>query len=215
MIHIDKYKNPDYFQRYIEEQNTRIDKFKKLLNGCGEDEKVKVAQFISGRIKDLISAQFSRNESVNIIRSNVEDYAEYLMICGFSSYSEYVDFLALQIIVGIQEELCISVPADYDDDLTKLLNSYLSKKDYSLTGNLCFPEYYGVYRDYCLDIISLDELISYVNEKWYNASRDLYWFNSHQRDDNTYTGYLNYVASAIIRMKNDCVNVNNNQYYLV
>ena len=31
MTHIDKYKSPEYFQKYIDEQMVRIDKFKKEL----------------------------------------------------------------------------------------------------------------------------------------------------------------------------------------
>ena len=216
MIHIDQFgKTDEYFMQYINDQNERINKFKKLFEGCGETEKTKVARFITGRLKDLITAQFSCNESIDTIRHSVEEYADYLMTSGFSSYSEYVDFLALLIIVGIKEKICVPIPSDYDDDLTRLFRSYISQEELLFTGSLCYPEYYGFIRDYCTDVLGLDELISYVNEKWYRSSMNFYWFDSHLRNDNTYTGYWCYVASAALRIKGDYERISETTKYIV
>ena len=216
MKHIDQFgKDEEYFKQYINEQKERINKFKKLFDSCAETEKPRAARFITGRLKDLIAAQFSCNESIDSIRISVEEYAYYSTTNGFSSYSEYVDFLALLIIVGIQEEICIPVSSDFDDDLTRILNAYISKQDYSLTGHLCYPEYYEVFRDYSTGILNYDELISYVNEKWYRSSMGFYWFDSHLRNDNTYTGYWCYVASAALRIKKDYERVTENTKYIV
>ena len=216
MKHIDQFgKDEEYFMQYIDEQKERINKFKKLFDSCAETEKPRAARFISGRLKDLIAAQFSCNDSIDSIRISVEEYAYYSTTNGFSSYSEYVDFLALLIIVGIKEEICIPVSSDYDDDLTRIFNSYISQEEPSLTGSLCYPEYYGFIRDYCTGILSLDELISYVDEKWYRSSMGFYWFDSHLRNDNTYTGYWCYIASAALRIKGDYERIPETTKYVV
>ena len=216
MIHKDQFgTSEEYFKQYVEEQKVRIDKYKQLFESCGETEKTKAARFITGRLKDLIAAQFSGNEDIDLIRNSVEEYAYYLTSSGFSSYSEYVDFLALLIIVGIKEEICIPVSSDYDDDLTRIFNSYISQEEPSLTGSLCYPEYYGFIRDYCTGILSLDELISYVDEKWYRSSMGFYWFDSHLRNDNTYTGYWCYIASAALRIKGDYERIPETTKYVV
>lgn len=216
MMYKDQFGTPEvYFKQYIDEQRIRINKFKKLYYSCGESEKIKVSRFITSRMKDLISAQFSCNESIDSIRVSVEEYADYLMISGFSSYSEYIDFLALLIIVGIQDELSIPVPSDYDDDLTRLYISYLSKDEYSLTGSLKYPDYYEVFRDYCTGVLGLDELLDYMNDRWYSSSREFYWFDSHLRNDNTYTGYWCYVASAALRINGDYERIAESTKYIV
>ncbi len=202
MIHKDKYKDSEYFLNYIDEQKRRITKFKKVLDGCGDSEKKKICLIIGSRLKDLISAQFSANESVSAITASFEEYAECILVTGFSSYSEYVDFLSMQIILGV-DDISIVAPVEYSDDLVCILSNYISNKDNVLTGHLCFPDYYGVFKDYGINSIGFNQLMDYMSNKWYTSSVNMYWFGSHLRDNDTYVGYWNYVASALIRVRGD------------
>ena len=70
MMHTDKFKSSDYFQNYIDDQKQRIDKFTKVLDICADSEKEKLYRIIGGLVKDLISAQFSNNESFSTIVSS-------------------------------------------------------------------------------------------------------------------------------------------------
>lgn len=214
MMHTDKFKSSDYFQSYIDDQKQRIDRFTKVLDICADSEKEKLYRIIGGLVKDLISAQFSNNESFSTIVSSFEKYAECLLVTGFSSYSEYVDFLSLQIILDISD-VSIETPVDFDDDLTRLLNNYINKEDKPLAGFLCYPDYYEVFKNYLLGEIDFNELIDYVNNKWYSASVDFFWFGSHLREDNTYAGYWSYIASSSIRVKGDYEKISDGTYFIV
>lgn len=214
MKHIDKYKTQDYFQKYISNQTIRIDKFKKMIVGCGESEKLKIYQILSNRYKDLISAQFSSNEEEAKIKKCFEEYAECVYAAGFSCYSEYIDFLSLQIILGIND-ISIDPPQDYNDDLSKILNAYINGSKVELTGYLYEPRYYSVFADYCKGNLTFIELMDYVARKWYVSSMDFYWFDSHLKNYDVYTGYWCYIASAVIRIKGDFNKISEGDRYIL
>lgn len=214
MTHIDKYKSPEYFQKYIDEQMVRIDKFKKVLDGCGESEKIKICRILCDRYKDLISAQFSNNDDLSKIRNSFKAYAEYIFVAGFSCYSEYIDFLSLQIILGI-EDLSIDAPKEYADDLSQILTSHINGSNYELTGNLYEEHYYSIFADYYNGKLNFIELMDYVNKKWYSSSLGFYWFDSHLNNNDVYTGYWCYIASAIIRIKGDYNKVEDTDCFIV
>lgn len=214
MTHIDKYKTPDYFQKYISSQTIRIEKFKQVLIGCGESEKSKIYRILSDRYKDLISAQFSCNEDIIKIKASFVEYAECVYAAGYSCYSEYIDFLSLQIILGIKD-VSIEAPKEYDDDLSRILNAYIHDSNYELTGYLYETRYYSVFADYCKGSLTFAELMDYVTNKWYLSSLGFYWFDSHLKDFDVYTGYWCYIASAVIRIKGDYGKVRDGDCYIV
>lgn len=214
MTHVDKYKTPDYFQKYIDEQIVRIGKFKNVLNGCGESEKTKICRILCNRYKDLISAQFSNNVELSKIASSFKEYAECMYVAGFSSYSEYIDFLSLQVILDVKD-LSIDAPQNFVDDLTQILISYINGSEYELTGKLYEERYYSVFAKYYDGKLSFIDLMDYVNTKWYMSSLGFYWFDSHLKDHDVYTGYWCYVASAIIRIKGDYNKINDDDRYIV
>lgn len=214
MTHVDKYKSPDYFQKYIDEQIVRINKFKRVLEGCGESEKPKICRFLCDRYKDLISAQFSNNEELSKIERSFEEYAEYMYIAGFSCYSEYIDFLSLQIILDI-EDLMVDTPQQYVDDLSNILTAHLNGLDCELTGNLYEKRYYSFFVDYYEGKHSFSDLMDYVNKKWYPSSLGFYWYDSHLKDYEVYTGYWCFIASAVVRIKGDYNKISERDYYIV
>ena len=214
MTHIDKYKSPDYFKKYIDEQIIRIEKFKKVLEGCGESDKSKICRILCDRYKDLISAQFSNNDDLAKIKASFEEYAEYMFVAGFSSYSEYVDFLSLLIILDIKD-CSIDAPQEYMDDLSQILIAFIKDTDCELTGKLYEERYYSVFVDYFNGKMSFIDLMNYVDKKWYSSSLGFYWFDSHLKDTDIYTGYWCYVASAIIRIKGDYTKINDEDCYII
>lgn len=214
MKHSDEHRSPEYFQNYIETQRSRIEKFKQILVGCAESEKAKLYRNISGRLKDLISAQFSNNDELSAIKNSFEEYAECLNQVGFSSYSEYIDFLSLQLILGI-EDVSIDAPSEFDDDLIKILKASIAKEQPTLTDTLNYPEYYGVFKEYYLGNIGFNELMDYIDNKWYWSSKEFYWFQSHMREDDIYVGYWCYIASAVIRIKGDYERLRETERYIV
>ena len=214
MKHSDEHRSPEYFQNYIKTQRSRIEKFKQILVGCAESEKAKLYRNISGRLKDLISAQFSNNDELSAIKNSFEEYAECLNQVGFSSYSEYIDFLSLQLILGI-EDVSIDAPSEFDDDLIKILKASIAKEQPTLTDTLNYPEYYGVFKDYYLGNIGFNELMYYIDNKWYWSSKEFYWFQSHMREDDIYVGYWCYIASAVIRIKGDYERLRETERYIV
>ena len=214
MIHTDKYKPSEYFQGYIDSQKKRIDKFKEVLEGSGEPDRTKLCVYISNFLKDLISAQFSNNEDMASVESSFREYAEYKNVVGFFSYAEYIDFLSLEIIFGI-DDCYIADPKEYDDDLSRILLNYIFDENKPLSGKMCFPEYYDIFRDYWSNSIRFSDLMDYVNNKWYNSSSSCYWYNSHIRENDTYTGYWCYIASALIRIKGDYDRINIGDSFIV
>ena len=57
--------------------------------------------------------------------------------------------------------------------------------------------------------------MDYVSHKWFTSSVNMYWFGSHLRDDDTYVGYWNYVASALIRVRGDYDKLTENDRFIV
>ena len=214
MIRKDPYKDIGYFNTFISNQTKSIDRFKQVLDGCGDSEQEKVLIVLCNKYKDLIAAQFSANEDKLVISDSFSEYATYLIKKGFSSYSEFVDFLSLQIILDLPADSVIS-PKDYVDDLTCFFTNFLFKENEPITGKLYSSEYYKIFYDYCIGDVGFEELIKYVNNDWYFASRDFYWFNSHRSISNTYAGYWCYVASAVIRIKGDYNKIIESDKYIV
>ena len=215
MMHHDLYRDLVYFEKFIYDQQKRIGRFKELADSSVDDAKIEASKIIVNRYKDLISAMFSHNADLNDIKKAVEEYANYLSITGFSSFSQYVDFLSLLIIVGIHEEVYIPVPQQYDDDISRILNNYISGKNEPLNGVLLFPDYYGIFRDYCSGEVVLNELLDYVENKWYGSSEELYWFNSHLKSTDTYAGYWCYIASAVLKIKDQLSIVPDDAKYII
>ncbi|MCR4750520.1 MAG: DUF1911 domain-containing protein, partial [Lachnospiraceae bacterium] len=148
-----------------------------------------------------------------IIKS-FKEYAIYLSKVGFSCYSEYIDFLSLQIILGF-DDTYIDTPQDYNDDLAKILYGYINGSNYELTGNLYEREYYSVFVDYCNEKLTFTDLMNYVSNRWYISSIGFYWFDSHKKDLDVYTGYWCYVASAVIRVKEDYGKITDEYSYII
>ena len=214
MTHIDKYKTTEYFLKYISDQTVRIAKFKKVLEGCGESEKPKIYRMLCDRYKDLISAQFSNNVDMTKIKSCFEEYAMCVHKAGFSCYSEYIDFLSLQIILDIKD-IFIVIPKEYDDDLSRILHNFIDKSNNELTGHLYDDRYYSKFVEYCNGDLTFDELMDYVTKKWYKSSMGFYWYDSHLKDYDVYTGYWCYVASAVIKIKDDYGRVSDGTSYII
>ena len=202
MMNNDKYRSREYFETYILNQISRIERYEKLADQRAGNDKKPFFSILSGRYKDLISARLSHGDKKDVLVSDFMKYAGCIFQVGFSSYSECVDFYSLAVILGVKD-FYIPIPSEYNDDLINILVSYVKDEEPKLHNKLNYRDYYGLFVEYFLGNKSLDDLINYVNDGWYQSSVDFYWFNSHLKNDDVYAGYWCYVASALLIIKHD------------
>lgn len=207
----DSYRDSSYFTEYIRNQERRIANFEKILVDSGERRQVCIA--LCTLYKDLIAAEFSAACELEKISSSFRLYTSYVLETGFSGYSDYVDCLSLAIILN--EDFVFPIPPEYDDDLTRVLDSIVRGVSVSAVGNLLYPDIYGAFYEYFIDKVNFKDMIKFVNTGWYHATGGMYWHDRHKKENNTYSGYWCYVASALIRIKKDDALVSDNDKYIV
>ena len=207
-----QFKNDSYFNKYIEEQTKRIEKFKDThVDGKAESSRVVT---LSNLYKDLIYAKYSYGCSISDIKSTVKEYLELLAAntTSISSYNDMIDILSFIIVFRPDvKETPILNYSKYDDALVLSLKSYIKKNTINVDGDkkLTHPKEYKPFYDYLTDVIDEDEFKKFMDKEWYDSCTNCSWYNSHKRETDTYVGYWCWLAAAICKIKKNGID---NQY---
>lgn len=200
------FQSDNYFEEYIEEQNERIEKFKNVLNDISRRDIQKIAQcerILANLYKDLFSASYSLGVSKDKLMEIFKLYIDSVLNSSISDYTEMVDILSLSIILDIDKGKIEPVlkNGDYDDGLVLSLKSYIIG-DYHLSDKkLLYTDYYSVFYLYLKGRKTVEEILNYLENDWYNASDEFAWYDSHNSSENIYVGYWCWLGAAVLKMK--------------
>ena len=197
----DQFKPESYFEEFIFTQENRIAKFSSVLKELDIhdiDKTVQCKTYLCRLHMDLISAKYSLGLEKGDISDDVKSLFSY--ICKISSYNEMINYLSLAIIFDINIPKSILDMNEYDDALVDWLKGFWDKTRAKNTA-LTFPENYKVFYDFISNKIKKDDFKQYMDEEWYESCKEFAFFNSHELDSKTYSGYWCWIAAAIIKIK--------------
>ena len=198
-----QFKDKAYFDEYISKQRERIEKFS-IVKYSG----VYADKILDGMYMNLISAEYSDGMS----KADMIDDVNSLFSCvkDVDNYGNMVDYLSLAILFNVSGDKISSILSNkkLDDDLVSKLKKALGST--SSNGNGVKYESYQTFDDMLNDKISPEEFINYIETKWYDDSKERYWYNSHNSSEDVYTGYWCWVGAAIAQIKG--IDVSDSKY---
>ena len=203
----DSLRSKDYFNKYIEGQRVRIEKFKDALTKLDGNNEAKVKQckrILANLFRDIFVASYSNGLSKEELRSFFLEYCNFVKESSVDSYGEMVDILSIGILLDCQEAIgWINRVEAYEDSLSKGLKAYLfgHKSGNSFASNLKYPDYYRAFADFLDGVTSTSGFLNYAADEWYDSSVDMAWYNSHLKKEDIYVGYWCWLAAAALKMK--------------
>lgn len=203
----DAYKDREYFERYIENEDIRIKRFSNVLEiFLGKDSKreLECKKHISSFIKNKISAMYSAGYSKSEIGVQVCEYLKYVSQIGELSYADYIDVLSYIVLFDINSEgseLLVQEKMCDNDALIRAIKGYITNKELKIDNtDLMFPDLFGIYVQYVLEKCPDIEFAEFMNNKWYLLNKDSYWYDTHLSSNDTYNGYWNWLGAALVKM---------------
>lgn len=217
----DTLKSESYFLAYFQEEDKRIAKFKSTLNGLPpekEKQRVQISRFIATIYRNYVSAMYSSGAKIEAISDTFNVYLDYLKLTKVSDYAETIDVLSLAILTNVDYNSVKSVlKPEFSDSLTIALEDYLKGGSVEIqTQELKFPSQYFHLWEFLKfkEDTDIFEIVSYVSSKWYNSCKDMYWYDTHNSDENIYVGYWCWLAAAIIKISGKHLNNDSSYRYL-
>lgn len=171
----DNLKSEEYFEKYIEFQKKRIEKFKDVLEKTDKKDELKIKQcsgYLANFYRDLCIAEYSYGESKAELRKTFAEYAKALRTAGAESYAEYVDSISLGILLECTEEIrWLAQNKAFDDGFVLGLKACLKwEVSPGQEAELKYPDYYKAFYDYLKDRMNLSDFCDYVENTWYPSS---------------------------------------------
>lgn len=201
----DSRKDDRYFEDYIIYQNKRIQKFRKIIETITEedlDKRKKCLRMIANFQKDLFSAKYSIGADKKELRRIFDEYIVILNEIKTDEYAEYIDALAIGILLDwdINKIKNVAVDDKIKDGLVKAIVNHGNIKG---DKNLNFANYYQIFFYYLLGKKTLLDLVNYMTETWYETNADFSWYDADKSSENIYTGYWCWLAGACLKLKNE------------
>ena len=196
----DKIKDEGYFEKYLSQQVCRISVMKDRLTEFSDDRNKKniCFRFLADYYRDYINALYSAGKTYDEVKKAFDEYINIVFECGVSSYSDYVDTLAMAIVFDTDVS-DIKLTEDYMKD--KLVCLLL--KEEADNSKLFYPNEYKAFTDYLEGIIDLDLFRTFMSDEWYDKCKELSWYDSHKSAENVYNGYWSWVAGACLKIKGE------------
>ena len=212
----DTLKNQDYFDNYIKTEYSRIGKFVKVLDTTDKSapQYIQCKKYIANFYRNLINAAYSAGYSKDELNAVVKKYFEYFVFDADVGYADVIDALSLIILFDVNT---VEINKNtVSDTLIQAFCTYIESKKCNVKSeyNLLYKNQYEIYMDALTGKINCEEFVSYINDNWYDLNADMYWFDSHKKATDTYTGYWCWVGAAIAKMLNYPNNVINSSKYI-
>ena len=193
-----QYKDKLYFDKYIEDQKKRITRFEKHPNKSDTRSTI-----LSNLYLNLISAEYSNGYSKKEISSAVKEFLKN--VGSGSSYNEIVDALSLAVLFNIKSKDISDLMSNKnsDDLLVVELKKAIDKKYDGTANSLKHAKQYKTFYDMLTANVTIDDLNKYVDSKWYSTCRGRSFYDTHKKDNDTYSGYWCWVAAAVLKISTD------------
>lgn len=203
----DIYKPAQYFERYLAQQQQRIDRFtRKLaeLNEKGQEDKVRQCHgFLADFYYDMIYAQYSAGQDICSIRDTFTQYLTHVKGKGSMTYEAAIQALSWSILFDMEcKEDLKSVEYPHDPFVDALMQ-YAEKKtiDAPVEEDLLkFPQVTGAFARCLNGEMSTEELSEYIDVFWYHDNKTAAWYEADKNAADTYCGYWCFVGAAVVKI---------------
>jgi hypothetical protein len=193
----DSRKDSNYFNKYLEYQNKRIQQFREKANSLRDEYQLgKLYLHISGFLHDELYASYSAGANIPELKST---YLEWLLAAEKSNcvcYSDLIDLASLCTLLEPGEDSITRISvlitnSEEKDTLVSLFNEWLvNGKSEACEGKIKYPEYADL-----KEVLTLTDkskqaiaLRNYIGEIWYSANSERSWNDSHLSKHDTYVG---------------------------
>lgn len=199
----DTRKSDVYFANYLKDQEARIERFQKKLDGIPEEAVEKRQQchrILANLVHDKFYAQYSAGIDLNRLRQTYNVYAGHLAKLKELTYNDWIEMLSLAIALDSMVPVTLMPP---EDMLIESLLYYAQQKNvpqYELSSAQNLSGYSQVFMDCLTGNATAATLREYLDHQWYEDHRQDSWFDSHLRTDDTYCGYWCFLSAAVVKM---------------
>jgi|SRR5690625_526798 len=213
----DMLRSQKYYERYIENENQRINKFirlvKQVINEKGEDDygSIRGMNYLFGIYFSKLKALYSSGsslEEVKLLLSEIIDIADKIWESE-GNYVEMIYLLSIGNMVNIEKEemdrLKQMIKEDGVEDylIDFLIHAYDPTWEIRTTSlNFGYP--YTLLYDIIhaeTKEIALFQLKEYLEKEWYHGHDDMGWYDSHKKEDEAiYSGYWSFESGAIAKI---------------
>ncbi len=199
-------KDENYFNCFISEELSRINKFENKL-GAGdvkEDRILPVKTKIHDLRRGVLIARYSLGEDIDDLKGDflklIDEWEEVLEP---EYYNKNVQMLSLAVLFCVnsdakQKIVKIMKKANVKDWLYDFLLSALEGKEANYDNSLLFPETYDILQKIVDEVHNVDLLKQYLISEWYGE--DCGCYEAHKSTQNVYYGYWSFEAGAIAKI---------------
>jgi hypothetical protein len=209
----DNIKSDDYWEKFLSNQESEYEEFStltdRILHERGvSDQSVKYGYTILHTNEEqTIYAMYSAGTDLGMIKSHFDNLVSLAEKADELIYEVMIFLLPMAVLLGYRgdsaERICSLIQkTDSDDVLIQLFRGYLSCGGVELnTDNLIFPEIYAGLRAVIFEKTEkrVDMFSQYLKKEWYKRNEELWWHNTHKRDD-IYVGYWAFECAAVAKV---------------
>lgn len=201
----DTRKTADYFRKYIAYQQSRIERFEGVLQEIagksGNTAKnLQCHMYLMNFYQDLLLAEYSYGSDAARLRKIYAHYLIHARAQNSLSYDAALNVLSWAVLLDVKNSLDgIQYP---QDGLLEAFFQYL-RGNWPLRGLEELPVFLPVSGQFlhCLTgKLPPEGLKDYIKNDWYESNSDAAWYESDQRDDDTYCGYWCLTGAAVIKI---------------
>lgn len=202
-----------YFDKYIQEETERINKFTTKLknNEVKENRIFSVRKKIDSIRFGLLIAKYSYGEEIDKLES---EYIQLLkdMPLYWNNNSNYVDMLwmmSLAILFDVSKEQ-FSILSDLVEKYNRndaLFDFFIKYKERGIIEDINGNCSFGFPYEKLISILSdkekcVDNLKEYLEKYWYVGHRNMGWYDIHKTKEKLYYGYWSFEVGAIAKILN-------------
>ncbi len=206
----DARKNTDYFNKYLEYQNKRIQQFQEKVSALNDDSQTrKLNIYLSSFLRDKFYASYSNGVGIDELKSIYMDWLSAIEKSNTVLYSDLIDLTSLFILLEPNKNDVVRITQliknskDKDDLLIMFLNEWLTdRKTKIFTGEIKYDEYKNL-SDAITETVNINKsshLIRFISKDWYTANNKSSWYDSHKNDKETYVGYWCFIGAALAKI---------------
>lgn len=208
----DKVMGTKYFEEFITQQENRILRFsKKLDRGEIKEDRILVVK------KKMVELKYSVFESGYSKGKNLEELRmEFLEIVRempqfWNATSNYLDMLwilSIAIMFEIDgEEWDILLQSVYSSGIDDWLLGFLAasrggRQNYSEWKIRMSNPYERLKEIILHSEKKVEDIRDYLENKWYNAHKEMAWYDIHKCNEKLYSGYWSFESGAIAKILN-------------
>ncbi len=210
----DTLKDIRYFDKYIKQQNVRIEQFSDKLLTCEkaiEDyDKIQKRWLIHlyGLYEDKIYAMYSFGSSKEEILEVYQEMVKTAFKLEELSFSDVILLSSLAILLDARQdntEFIDNLKKRYDceDILIQFLFRYLESERRMPVDDCKIEDDEYIELSKLLVAPEIEQLSifkDFIKNKWYKANENSWWYDTHKNEFETYVGYWSFECAAIAKI---------------